>query len=136
MMYVGLNVHKRMCYGTVTDDEGRIVRSGRFSSNHEGLKTFMEGVDEAQVTMEAEYCWQSLYDDLSEAGYDIRLCYPQRVKAIAEAKVKTDKVDSETLAHLLRAGLLPESYVPPRDIRELRDMVRRRARASVLLNPV
>jgi transposase len=41
--------------------------------------------------------------------------------------VKTDKIDSETLAHLLRADLLPESYVPPQEIRELRDRVRRRA---------
>lgn len=49
------------------------------------------------------------------------------MKAIAKARVKTDNIDSETLAHLLRANLLPESYVPPRDIRELRDRVRRRA---------
>ena len=57
----------------------------------------------------------------------MRLAHPLKVKAIAQAKVKTDKIDSETLAHLLRADLLPESYVPPRDIRELRDRVRRRA---------
>jgi len=47
------------------------------------------------------------------------------VKALA--KNKTDKIDSEALAHLLRADLLPESYVPPRDTRILRDLVRRRA---------
>lgn len=45
----------------------------------------------------------------------------------ALAKNKTDKIDSEALAHLLRADLLPESYVPPRDTRILRDFVRRRA---------
>ena len=87
----------------------------------------MEGVDEAKIAMEAGYCWQPLYDHLEETGYDVRLVHPLKVKAIAEAKVKTDKIDSETLAHLLRAGLLPESYVPPREIRELRDLVRRRA---------
>jgi hypothetical protein len=46
------------------------------------------------------------------------------VKAIAEAMVKIYKVDLETLAHLLRAGLLPESYIPPRDIQEQRDKVK------------
>jgi len=127
LMYVGLDVHKRVCYGTATDDEGHIVKSGKFSSDPEGLNGFMDGLDEAQVAMEAGYCWQPLYDQLEEAGYDVRLAHPQKVKAIAEAKVKTDKIDSETLAHLLRAGLLPESYVPPKDIRELRDLVRRRA---------
>ncbi len=57
----------------------------------------------------------------------MRLAHPLKVKATAQAKVKTDKIDSETLAHLLRADLLPESYVPPRDIRMLRDRVRLRA---------
>ena len=126
-MYVGLDVHRRMCYGTVTDGEGRVLRRGRFSSDPEGLKGFMEDMDEAMIAMEAGYCCQPLYDCLLDAGHDVRLAHPLKVKAIAEAKVKTDKVDSETLAHLLRAGLLPESYVPPRDIRELRDRVRRRA---------
>ena len=77
--------------------------------------------------MEAGYCWQPLYDRLEETGYDVRLAHPLKVKAIAEAKAKTDKIDSETLAHLLGADLIPESYAPPWDIRELRDRVRRRA---------
>jgi len=127
LMYVGLDVHKRVCYGTMMDEEGLVVKQGRFSNDPEGLEEFMAGVEGALVAMEAGYCWQPLYDGLEEAGYDVRLAHPQKVKAIAQAKVKTDKIDSETLAHLLRAGLLPESYVPPRDIRELRDRVRRRA---------
>jgi len=126
-MYVGLDVHKRVCYGTVMDEKGQIVKRGKFSNDHQGLEEFMEGIDEALVAMEAGYCWQPLYDRLEETGHDVRLAHPLKVKAIAEAKVKTDKIDSETLAHLLRADLLPESYVPPRDIRELRDRVRRRA---------
>jgi len=127
LMYVGLDVHRRVCYGTVTDGDGRVLKRGRFSSDPEGLREFMDGFEGAIIAMEAGYCWQPLYDGLLEAGHDVRLAHPQKVKAIAEAKVKTDKVDSETLAHLLRAGLLPESYVPPRDVRELRDLVRRRA---------
>ena len=126
-MYIGLDVHKRVCYGTVMDEKGQIVKRGKFSNDPQGLEEFMEGVDEALVAMEAGYCWQPLYDRLEETGHDVRLAHPLKVKAIAQAKVKTDKIDSETLAHLLRADLLPESYVPPRDIRELRDRVRRRA---------
>jgi len=89
-MYIGLDVHKRLCYGTVTDDQGRIVRSGKFSSNPEGLKEFMDGLEKAQVAMEVGYCWQPLYNGLLDAGHDVRLANPQKVKAIAEAKVKTD----------------------------------------------
>ena len=127
MTYIGLDVHKRVCYGTVMDEKGQIVKRGKFSNDPQGLEEFMEGIDEALVAMEAGYCWQPLYDRLEETGHDVRLAHPLKVKAIAQAKVKTDKIDSETLAHLLRADLLPESYVPPRDIRELRDRVRRRA---------
>jgi len=126
-MYVGLDVHKRVCYATLTDEKGRVIKQGKFSNDEYGLNSFMQGIDEAQVAMEAGYCWQPLYDHLKEKGYDVKLAHPLKVKAIAEAKIKTDKVDSETLTHLLRANLLPESYVPPKDIRELRDLVRRRA---------
>jgi transposase len=125
LMYVGLDVHKRVCYGTIMTPKGEVVKRGRFSNDPEGLEEFLEGVEEAQVVMEAGYCWQPLYDWLEEAGHDVRLAHPKEVKATA--KKKTDKVDSETLAHLLRTDLLPESYVPPRDMRELRDRVRFRA---------
>ncbi len=95
-------------------------------------EAFYVDEEEAQVAEEeallapakAGYCWQPLYDRLEETGHDARLAHPLKVKAIAQAKAKTDKIDSETLAHMLRADLIPESYVPPRDIRELRDRVR------------
>lgn len=125
MMYVGLDVHKLVCYGTVMTHDGEVVKRARFSNDPEGLEEFMEGLHETQVAMEAGYCWQPLYGWLEEAGHDVRLAHPKEVKALA--KKKTDKTDSETLAHLLRSDLLPESYVPPRDMRELRDRVRRRA---------
>ena len=126
-MYVGLDVHKRVCYGTVMDEKGKIVKQDKFTNDLEALDEFMEDLDEALVAMEAGYCWQPLYDRLLESGHHVKLAHPLKVKAIAQAKVKTDKNDSETLTHLLRADLLPESYVPPRDIRELREVVRRRA---------
>jgi len=127
LMYVGLDVHKRVCHGTVMDEEGHIVKRERFSNDPDSLSSFMKDIEEAKVVMESGYCWQPIYDRLEEAGYDVRLAHPLKVKAIAEAKIKTDEIDSETLAHLLRADLLPESYVPPKEIRGLRELVKRRA---------
>jgi transposase len=109
------------------NEEGRILKRERFSNDPDSLKTFMKDLGEAKVVMESGYCWQPIYDHLEEAGYDVRLAHPLKVKVIAEAKIKTDEIDSETLAHLLRADLLPESYVPPREIRDLRELVKRRA---------
>ena len=124
-MYVGLDVHKKICYGTVMDENGAVVKQAKFDNDHEALDGFMEDLHEARVVMEAGYCWQPLYDRLEEAGHDVRLAHPKKVKALT--KKKTDKTDSETLAHLLRTDLLPESYVPPPYIRLLRDRVRRRS---------
>lgn len=47
---------------------------------------------------------------------------------MAEARIKTDRIDSSILAHLLRTDLLPESYIPPREIRDIREVLRYRAR--------
>jgi len=106
------------------DEKGQIVKRGKFSIDTQGLEKFMDGVDEALVAMEAGYCWQPIYDQLENSGHNVKLTHPKEVKAIAKARAKTDKIDSETLAHLIRADLIPESYVPPRDVRMLRDRVR------------
>src|SRR5262249_57483579 len=72
------------------------------------------------------YGWEWLADLLEEAGFELHLSHPLRTKAIAAARVKTDAVDARTLAHLLRADLLPEAYIAPRDLRDLRDLLRHR----------
>jgi transposase len=63
---------------------------------------------------------------LQDAGYELHLAHPLTTKAIASARVKTDAVDARTLAHLLRADLLPEAYIAPRELRDLRDLLRHR----------
>ena len=77
--------------------------------------------------LEATYGWEWLAELLEEAGYDLHLAHPLRTRAIAAARVKTDAIDAKTLAHLLRAGFLPEAYVAPRELRDLRELLRRRA---------
>jgi transposase len=63
---------------------------------------------------------------LQDAGYELHLAHPLRTKAIASARVKTDAVDARTLAHLLRCDLLPEAYIAPGEVRDLRDLLRHR----------
>lgn len=127
LMYVGLDVHKRVCFGTVMDNEGRIVKQGKFSNDPRSLGEFMDGINKAKVVMEAGYCWQPVYEWAEGEGYDVKLAHPLKTKLIAEARIKTDKIDSEVLAHLLRSDLVPESWVPPKEIRELRSLVKQRA---------
>jgi transposase len=83
--------------------------------------------DGTQVALEATYGWEWLADLLEQADYEVHLAHPLRVRTIAAARVKTDAVDAPTLAHLLRAGLLPEAYIAPPELRDLRDLLRHRA---------
>jgi transposase len=76
--------------------------------------------------MESGYNHQHIRDVLKEKGYDVKVAHPLMVTAIAHAKVKSDKVDARTLADLLRADMIPESYVPDEKTREVMDLVRRR----------
>ena len=57
---------------------------------------------------------------------EVVLANPKKTRAIAEARLKNDKVDARTLADLLRADLVAPSYVPPKEIRELRNLIRHR----------
>ena len=79
------------------------------------------------MALEATYGWEWLAELLQEAGYDVHLAHPLRTQAIAAARVKTDAVDAKTLAHLLRTGLLPEAYIAPPELRDLRELLRHRA---------
>jgi transposase len=92
------------------------------------------------VAIEATYGWEWLADLPEDAGYQLHLAHPLRTRAIAAARVKTDAVDAATLAQLLRAGLLPEAYIAPRELRDVRELLRHRvtlvATRSALKNRV
>jgi transposase len=86
----------------------------------------VEGND-VQVAVEASGFWPALREVVEPEVKRLVLVHPQRVKAIASAKLKNDRVDSETLAHWLRCDLLPESWKADRETQARRQQVRLRA---------
>jgi transposase len=126
MLYAGLDVHKEFCQGVVLTKEGELVREGRLGTEKEDIEEFFEGLDNVRIAYEASGNYEYFYDVLSGLGHEVKLAHPLKTRLIAEAKVKTDKIDARALADLLRADLLPLSYVPAKEIRELRHLVRRR----------
>ncbi|MBI3976050.1 MAG: IS110 family transposase [Armatimonadetes bacterium] len=128
MQYFGFDIHKRYTFFTQMDATGQVLRQGKLPNTRQALGDFFAGVGEpAQVVLEATMNWYHLYDLLETLQIPVVLAHPMRTRAIAEAKVKTDKVDSTTLAHLLRSDLVPRAYIPPRAIRDLRELLRYRA---------
>lgn len=127
MNYYGIDVHKKYSVFARMDERGKVLEEGRIDNTPEAVAAMLEPAQgDAQVVLEACGLWPYFYDLLEPQGVAVSLAHPQRVKAIAHAKVKTDKVDARTLAHLLRADLIPQSYAPPREIRELRELLRAR----------
>ena len=70
--------------------------------------------------------WIKTYEAFEKHGIDIKLANHLKTKAIAEARIKTDKLDAQTLAHLLRSNLIAESYIAPDKVREDRSLLRLR----------
>jgi transposase len=64
--------------------------------------------------------WCGLYDGLEQSGIDVSLANPLKTRPTAEAKIKSDKIDSSVLSDPLQANLIVKSYIPPQEIREIR----------------
>ena len=79
------------------------------------------------MALEATRNWYWMYDFLEDMVQDIKLAHPPKTKLIAEARIKTDKLDSRILADLLRTNYLPTCYVPDQETRQRRELLRHRA---------
>jgi transposase len=127
MNSVGIDLHRSRSHVAVIDEDGELSLSRRIANDPDVLLELLGGLSgETQIALEATYVWEWLAELLEDAGYELHLAHPLRTKAIASARVKTDAVDARTLAQLLRADLLPEAYVAPRELRALRDLLRQR----------
>lgn len=128
MAYVGVDLHKKYSYVTRMSHEGEILAQERVNHNPKELKAFIESLDkDDKIAVEATGNWCYFYELLEEKAPNISLAHLLKTRVIAEARVKTDKIDSTILAHLLRADLLPEAYIPNRETRDLRELLRYRA---------
>ena len=128
-LYAGLDIHSDILYGTVLTQDGTVYAEKKFPNRKKALQTFSNGISSAQVKIAMEACglWRGVYTQLTALGYDVVLSNPVQTHAIARGK-KTDKVDARILADLLRTGYLPEVYIPPDDVLQLRDIARHRVR--------
>ena len=84
------------------------------------------------MVLEATYGWYWAADALQELGASVHLAHPFGVKAFSYRRVKNDVRDATDLADLLRMGRLPEAWIAPPATRELRELVRHRAKLVAL----
>jgi len=121
----GLDVHKKTVTACVITPDGREIRTfGTMTNDLLQLKEWLHESKVTHVAMESTgVFWKPIYN-LLEDGFNLLLVNAQHIKAVPGRK--TDVKDAEWIAQLLRHGLVRGSFVPDRNQRELRDLVRYR----------
>jgi len=125
---VGVDLHLHRSVIGILDADGREVGWVRIDNDPKVLvRECRKAGRGAPVAIEATYGWYWAVDALQAAGFEVHLAHPYGMKAMrARKRVKTDSRDAFELANLLRLGSLPEAYIAPPELRELRELVRHR----------
>lgn len=130
MNYIGIDYHKQYFVATMMNEQGEVIRRDKASTDRASIKRYFADADprgETKAVMEACYGWEYFYDEASELVDELIMAHPLKTRLIAEARIKTDTIDSETLAHLLRADLIPEAYAPDSETRNKKNLLRYRS---------
>jgi len=128
MNYIGMDIHKKFTVAVAKDRDGNKLAEEKFDNSKSNFEAFLKIFvpEETKIVIESASVWEYIYDMLEEMRYKVILANPVKTRAIAEARIKTDSVDANTLCDLLRADLVAESYIPPKEIRNLRNIMRQR----------
>jgi len=127
VLYAGVDAHRTAAHVTIVDDAGKVLTRKRVANSSDELRQLFSKYQEPiKAVVEATYNWGPVYDWLDEITDDVVLAHPTKVRAIAEARIKNDRLDSETLAQLLRVDLIPQAYAPSREVRAVKRVLRQR----------
>jgi transposase len=126
-VYVGIDVHRKRSQVAVIDQDGRVLRNRNVPNGAEPVLGVIGGLPPGTpAAFEAAFGWGWLVELLEDYGFDPHLVHPLQCKAIASARLKNDKAAAAILAQLLRADLLPEAWIAPPAVRQLRALLRHR----------
>lgn len=122
-----IGLHHSWCEARSTAS-GPPLKEARLPNRPEEFQAFVEDLPHPiRVVMEATGNWPYLYECWEPLVEEVQLAHPLKTKAIASARIKTDRIDKRILAQLGLADLVPQAYIPPREVRDLRDVLRHRA---------
>lgn len=126
--YVGVDLHRRRSVIVRKDAAGGLIETVQIDNDPLVLAEVVARAGEApEVVLEATYGWYWAADVLAEVGAKVHLAHPLG-NAWGNRRVKNDERDATDLIDLLRLGRLAEAYIAPPELRELRELVRHRAK--------
>lgn len=125
-LFIGMDLHKSSSTFCVKDINGELVASKKVATNKSEVLGFVNQFKENDLKLAVEPVsqWYFMADILQQSGVDVHLANPLKVKAIASARIKTDKIDAGVLCDLLRGNLLPEAYLSNSEMRMWKELVR------------
>lgn len=128
-LYGAIDLHSNNSFTVLLDENDHVVYQKRLPNDLETiLGQFAPYKDRIQgIAVESTFNWYWLVDGLMEAGYKLHLVNTTAVQQYNGLKFTDDEYDARWLAHLLRLGILPEGYIYPREMRGLRDLLRKRS---------
>jgi transposase len=126
---VGMDLHRRRSVLVRMTEDGRRLGTAKITNSPRELRAQIARAGTSpKVVLEATYGWYWAADVLEAAGAEVHLAHPLGVKAFTYRRVKDDQRDAADLADLLRMGRLPEAWIAPLPVRELRELTRYRAK--------
>lgn len=130
MNYTGIDYHKAYSVLVTTNEQGQRLHEARIPGNSPAAfaQYFQSLNGPTKVVLEGCRNWGYLYDLLHEIKpiQEVQLANAYKVRVIAEAQVKTDKLDARALANLLRGDLIPQLHVPTPQNRCRKNVLRQR----------
>jgi len=112
---------------SVWGEDGPEIKFDRVDNRRESIRRFLEGFEPFQAAIEAGYSSYVMADLLRELGGEVKMANPKGLKAIATARIKTDKRDARTLAKYLRNGEIPEVWQRREENRRAQRVMRLRS---------
>ena len=124
---VGMDLHRRRSVLVRMTEDGRRLGMAKITNSPAELRKEIARAGKfPKVVLEATYGWYWAADTLMAAGAEVHLAHPLGVKAFTYRRVKNDERDAADLADLLRMGRLPEAWIAPPGVRDLRELTRYR----------
>jgi transposase len=130
--YVGIDLHRRRSVIVRMNDAGEVLKVSKIDNDPVALAmTLAEAGPDPEVALEACYGWYWAADVLEAEGARVHLVHPLGLHWDTR-RVKNDVKDATELAHRLRRNDLPEAWIAPSEVRDLRELVRYRAKLTAL----
>ena len=127
MQCIALDSHKHYTWALVQDETGKVLREQRIAHARGALQGFLEEFEQGSpVAVETIGNWYWITDEIEAAGMVPQLVNARRAKLMSGSINKTDRLDVRGLNRLQRSGTLPTVWIPPRELRDARELPRTR----------